>query len=109
MEDCKTVWRRRVEVRTADPRKHSKRGGGLVPKLDAQSSYAEQQDMGTSRPHPFCSHLQVCRIADFQAGQSPKPLVGWDLSLPLTHWVKLMSFKGYHPYSLVPDLSRREK
>jgi hypothetical protein len=30
------------------------------------------------------------------------------LSIPLTHWVTLMSFKGNHPYSLVPDLSRHE-
>jgi len=36
-------------------------------------------------------------------------LVGWDLSIPLTHWVTLMSFKGNHPYSLVPDLSRHEQ
>ena len=34
--------------------------------------------------------------------------VGLDGSRYLTHWVTLMSFKGNHPYSLVPDLSRHE-
>ena len=29
--------------------------------------------------------------------------VGFDGFRPLTHWVMLMSFQGYHPYSLVPD------
>ena len=34
--------------------------------------------------------------------------MGLESFRPLTHWVILMSFKGYHPYSLVPDLSRHE-
>src|SRR5262249_31772121 len=34
--------------------------------------------------------------------------VGLDGFLCLTHWVTLMSFKGYHPYSLAPDFSRHE-
>ena len=34
--------------------------------------------------------------------------VGLDGFRHLTHWVTLMSFKGYHPCSLVPDLSRHE-
>jgi hypothetical protein len=34
--------------------------------------------------------------------------MGLESSRPLTHWVILMSFKGYHPYSLVPDLSRHD-
>ena len=29
--------------------------------------------------------------------------VGLDGFRPLTHWVMLMSFKGNHPYPLVPD------
>jgi len=35
--------------------------------------------------------------------------VGLDGFRYLTHWVTLMSFKGNHPYSLVPDLSRHEQ
>ncbi len=35
--------------------------------------------------------------------------VGLDGFRDLTHWVTLMSFKGNHPYSLVPDLSRHEQ
>jgi hypothetical protein len=34
--------------------------------------------------------------------------VGFEDFRPLTHWVTLMSFKGNHPCSLVPDLSRHE-
>jgi hypothetical protein len=34
--------------------------------------------------------------------------VGLDGFRYLTHWVTLMSFKGNHPYSLVPDLPRHE-
>ena len=34
--------------------------------------------------------------------------VGLDYFRYLTHWVTLMSFRGYHPYSLVPDFSRHE-
>ena len=35
--------------------------------------------------------------------------VGLDGLRYLTHWVTLMSFKGYHPYSLAPDFSRHER
>ncbi len=35
--------------------------------------------------------------------------VGLDRFRDLTHWVTLTSFKGYHPYSLVPDLSRHNQ
>jgi hypothetical protein len=35
--------------------------------------------------------------------------VGLDGFRYLTHWVTLMSFKGYHPYSLAPDFSRHER
>jgi hypothetical protein len=35
--------------------------------------------------------------------------MGLESFRPLTHWVTLMSFKGNHPYSLVPDLSRHER
>ena len=35
--------------------------------------------------------------------------VGLDRFRDLTHWVTLMSFKGNHPYSLLPDLSRHDQ
>lgn len=36
-------------------------------------------------------------------------MVGWDLSLPLTHWVTLTYFKRCLLYSYVPSLSRRDQ
>ena len=36
-------------------------------------------------------------------------MVGWDLSIPLTHWVTLTCFKRCLLYSHVPILARREQ